>query len=283
MRISARGISKGSVLPETTVHARSGEVAVVPVEGGQRPSVLSLILGGRMSPDSGEVALDGAADARALRRAVAIVDAPDVSAPVDDLALHTVLREELAFSGVRGTRRAARRMLADEGLVAYRDTAMGELPAEVRVRVLTETAARRRGVEALVIVSPDRHGGDPRGWYEVARSWADRGLLVIVLAGGASVEAVGALMALERDAHAQVHDVVREPVAAETAPLPVAPPVTVLRSEADDPVEGERETPAPSAPYDTAPSDIAAEGPSAPASASPDPIASRPDAEETER
>ncbi|WOF24394.1 hypothetical protein N8K70_06925 [Microbacterium betulae] len=232
MRLSARGVSKGRVLPETTVHARSGAVTVVPVEGGRRPTVLGLVLSGRMTPDTGEVTRDGEPDARALRRSVALVDAPDVSAPADDLALPVVLREELMFAGVRGTRGAVRRMLADEGLVGHRSTPMGELPADVRVRVLAETAVRREGVEALVIVSPDRHGGDPRDWYAVARDGADRGLAVVVLAGGAAVEALGALVPDGLDGHGQVHEDVRPPapVAADpTPPLPTAPPVSIAR------------------------------------------------------
>ena len=234
MRLSARGVSKGQTLPEATVHARSGSVTVVPVEGSRRPGVLGLILSGRMTPDTGEVTIDGEPDSRAVRRTVALVDAPDISAPADDLALPVVLREELVFAGIRGTRAAVRRMLADEGLAAYRATSMGDLPADVRVRVLTETATRRRGVEAVVIVSPDRHGGDPRGWYDVARGWADRGLAVVVLAGGAAVEALGALAPGGIDGHGQVHEEIRPPgLAADdaTAPLPAAPPVSVVHVE----------------------------------------------------
>ncbi|GAA4767682.1 hypothetical protein GCM10023351_08900 [Microbacterium gilvum] len=204
-------------------------MTVVAVEGAQRPTVLALILGGRMHPDTGETTLDGRADARGLRRAVALVDAPDVSAPADDLPLAVVLHEELAFAGVRGARRATRRMLADLDLVAHRATPMGELPADIRVRALAETAAQGRGVEALVLVSPDRHGGDPGGWHDIAVRWADRGFAVVVLAGAAAAAAV---VAPDRVAEAdgQVHEDVRP--ASDDAPtlaLPIAAPVHVSR------------------------------------------------------
>ncbi|MGW9114548.1 hypothetical protein [Microbacterium sp. NPDC055683] len=229
MRIAAQRVSKGGALPETTVHAESGSVTVVAVEGAQRPTVLALILGGRMHPDTGQAMLDGRADARGLRRAVALVDAPDVSAPADDLPLAAVLHEELAFAGVRGARRATRRLLADLDLVAHRATPMGELPADIRVRALAETAAQGRGVEALVLVSPDRHGGDPGGWHDVAVRWADRGFAVVVLAGAAAAAAVDAADRVG-EADGQMHEDVRPaPDDAPTFALPIAAPVHVSR------------------------------------------------------
>lgn len=193
MRISARGISKGHALPQVTVHARSGDVRLVAVEGGQRPSILGLLLSGRMAPDTGEVTVDGEPDAARLRRAVVLIDAPDVSAPYDDLTLESVLREELAFAGVRRTRRTAARLLADWKAADQRAVPLRAVPAALRVRALAEAATMRAGTEAAVIVSPDRHGGDPAGWYDVAQRLARRGLAVVVLAGTA------AIAALERD------------------------------------------------------------------------------------
>jgi hypothetical protein len=167
-----------------------------------------------MAPDSGEVTVDGVVDGRRIRESVALVDAPDISAPADDLPLAVVLREEMLFAGVRGgVRRAreARRLLAEEDLVAYRGTPMVELPSDVRMRALTQAAVRRPSAEGVVIVSPDRHGGDPLGWYDIARDLADGDLAVVVLAGAAAVDAVAAIVPGARDAHEQVH----EDVAAE--------------------------------------------------------------------
>lgn len=216
MRISARGISKGHALPQVTVHARSGEVRLVAVEGGQRPSVLGLLLSGRMAPGTGEVTVDGEPDAARLRRTVALIDAPDVSAPYDDLTLESVLREELAFAGVRRTRRTAARLLADWNAADQRAVPLRAVPAALRVRALAEAATMRAGTEAAVIVSPDRHGGDPEGWYDVAERLARRGLAVVVLAGAA------AIAALERDEPAPDALAARpaEPAEAEPEPAP---------------------------------------------------------------
>lgn len=214
MRISARGISKGHALPQVTVHARSGEVRLVAVEGGQRPSVLGLLLSGRMAPDTGEVTVDGEPDAARLRRTVALIDAPDVSAPYDDLTLESVLREELAFAGVRRTRRTAARLLADWNAADQRAVPLRAVPAALRVRALAEAATMRAGTEAAVIVSPDRHGGDPAGWYDVAERLARRGLAVVVLAGAA------AIAALERDEPSRDALATRPAEPAEAEPEP---------------------------------------------------------------
>lgn len=189
MRVRAHDVSKGSALDATTVDAPSGEVTLVPIEGGQRPTLLGLILSGRMSPDAGEVTLDGEDDPRALRRRVALVDAPDASAPVDDLPLRAVVHEELVFAGLRRPRAATRRLLADEDLSDRATAPMKALSAGERVRVLARTAAAHPDVDALVIVSPDRHGGDIASWLDVARAWASRDFAVIVIASAATVDA----------------------------------------------------------------------------------------------
>ncbi|WP_156760297.1 hypothetical protein [Microbacterium karelineae] len=188
MIISAHNVAKGP-LRATSLEASTGEVTLVPVEGGQRPTLLALILAGRMTPAAGEVTIDGAADPRILRRRVAVVDAPDTSAPVDDLSLATVVTEEFVFSGLRGPRRATRRLLADEDLSDFASTPIGDIPAAARIRVLTRTAAAPPEVEALVLTTPDRHGGDTSDWLETARAWAARRYAVIVLASAGAIAA----------------------------------------------------------------------------------------------
>lgn len=188
MRLAAHGVAKGP-LPMTTVTARTGEVVLVPVEGGQRPTLLALILSGRMTPAAGSVTIDGDDDPRLLRRRVAVVDAPDVSAPVDDLPLASVVTEEFVFTGLRGPRRATRRLLADEGLSDRAGTPIGDLPAADRIRVLTRTAAAPPDVDALILTTPDRHGGDTSSWLDTAHAWAARGYAVIVLASAGAIAA----------------------------------------------------------------------------------------------
>ncbi|CAH0194815.1 hypothetical protein SRABI128_01598 [Microbacterium sp. Bi128] len=52
--------------------------------------------------------------------------------------------------------------------------------------MLLELAALRRGVEGLVLVAPDRHGGEPGAWWRIAEEFAERGYAVLVIAGEAS-------------------------------------------------------------------------------------------------
>lgn len=186
--LTARGISVGP-LKATDVEAYAGQVALVAVEGGQRADFLALMLAGRMTPKAGVVELDGREDPKGLRQRVAIVDAPDTSAPADELPLASVVTEELVFAGLRAPRRATRKLLADEDLSDLASTPIGEVPASVRIRVLTRTAAAQSDVDILVIATPDRHGGDTAAWYDTAHAWAARGYTVIVLASAAAVDA----------------------------------------------------------------------------------------------
>jgi hypothetical protein len=85
---------RGEALGTTSLTYRSGRAALAVAETEQRPTVLGLIASGRMRPDAGTVALDDATDRRAhnaLRRRVALVDAPDVSEPAPNIAVAGVV------------------------------------------------------------------------------------------------------------------------------------------------------------------------------------------------
>lgn len=72
------------------------------------------------------------------------------------------------------------------------------MPPTERIRLLCELALLRDGVRGLVITSPDRHGGDPNQWWQLARAFAARGLAVLVIAGVASASAIAAASLVER-------------------------------------------------------------------------------------
>lgn len=201
MRIELRGVSKGrggQALPPTTIGFESGRATLARAETEQRPTVLGLIASGRMRPDTGSVTLDGTADARGIRRRVALVDAPGVSDPAPDVPVAGVVAEELMFAGVPSNPVSTARWLDDLGLRALARTPIANVEPAERVRLLTELAILREGVEGLVLVSPDRHGGDPIAWWELARRLADRGFAVLVVAGDASAAAIGAGAILAR-------------------------------------------------------------------------------------
>lgn len=195
MRVRATGVSKGPggrALPPIDVSMSSGTAVFVEAETAQRPTVLGLIVSGRMKPDSGEVAIDDARDAKALRRRVALIDAPDVSEPHGDVLVADVVAEELMFAGRFGGPVAVRHELERMGIREHSRLPIANLAPAVRVRALCELALQRPGVEGLVLVSPDRHGGAPEEWWRIACELADDGAAVLVIAGRAARAAIAA-------------------------------------------------------------------------------------------
>jgi len=193
MRVVLDAVGKGRrehALPVTSVAFESSRATLVAAETAQRPTVLGLIASGRMRPDTGAVSIDGKKDASALRRRVALVDAPGVSEPEPDVTLAGVAAEELMFAGRRSDPLAVRRWLDEHDLGDEASLPVSNVDPEDRVRALCELAVLRKGVEGIVLVSPDRHGGEPAAWWSVASDFAARGLAVLVIAGQASQSVV---------------------------------------------------------------------------------------------
>lgn len=196
MRIVLTAVAKGraqSALPETSTAYETGSATLVVAETEQRPTVLGLVASGRMKVDSGTVTIDGRADASAIRRRVALVDAPVVSEPESNVTVTGVVAEELMFAGHAPNPFAAARWLEGVGLESLATTAIGNVEPAARVRLLLELAALRKDVEGLVLVAPDRHGGEPLAWWRIAQEFAERGYAVLVIAGHASKTTIDAL------------------------------------------------------------------------------------------
>ncbi len=193
MRIALHEVSKGrggQALPTISLEFHTGEVRFALAETEQRPTVLGLIASGRMRPDSGYVTLDGNRNAKELRRRVALVDGPDVSDPHPDISLAGVVGEELMFAGLGATPLHARRWLSMLGYADLASVPIGSIDPAARVRILCELAVLRDGTDAVVLVSPDRHGGSPDGWWRIAREFAERGYAMLVIVGGAAAVAL---------------------------------------------------------------------------------------------
>lgn len=189
MRVELREVAKGRrdlALPPTSLTFRSGRATLAIAETEQRPTVLGLIASGRMRPDGGTVTLDGARATRSLRRRTALIDAPDVSDAPPNISTVGVVGEELMFAGRPADPISARRWLDEHDLRAFSRVPIGDVPATDRIRMLLELAVLRPGVDGLVLVSPDRHGGDPRAWWALAQEFAGRGYAVLVIAGQAA-------------------------------------------------------------------------------------------------
>ncbi len=183
LREAAVGTGPGAALPPVSASFAPVAPTLLATEGGARPTVLSLAASGRMKLDAGSVvATDGEGNTLSparLRRAVALIDTPLVAEHSDDVSIATVVREELALA--RSNRRGDR-------LVEYADRrTFGSLTAENRLRLLVDLALRRPDVAALVITSPERHGGEPALWWRVVRETASRGIAVLVVTDAATV------------------------------------------------------------------------------------------------
>ncbi len=194
MRIVVDAVAKGrSALPETSTAFATGSATLVVAETEQRPTVLGLVASGRMKIDRGTVTIDGRADSSAIRRRVALVDAPVVSEPESNVTVTGVVAEELMFAGHAPNPFAAARWLEGIGLESISGLPIGSVEPSTRVRLLLELAALRRDVEGLVLVAPDRHGGEPLAWWRIAQEFAERGYAVLVIAGHASKTTIDAL------------------------------------------------------------------------------------------
>ncbi|UFS58887.1 hypothetical protein [Subtercola endophyticus] len=208
MKVILNRVSKGhdgENLPATSLSYESGAVTLEVIETARRPTVLALLATGRMAPDAGTILFDDRTDPTALRTVTAIVDAPDVSEPVADLRLTAVVREELMFADRPNSRSAALDALTELNAAQYADFETQNVPPMVRLRILSELAVSRPGIEGVVLTSPDRHGGDPFDWWAIASDLALRGLAVLVIASEASISVVRDVSAqFERDRLAEL-------------------------------------------------------------------------------
>ena len=242
MRIALHDVSKGKggrALPPTTLEIETGHARFVLAETEMRPTVLGLIATGRMRPDSGTVTIDGARNPKELRRRTALVDAPEVSDPHPGVTLAGVVGEELMFAGLPASPLHARRWLNDLGYGDLAGQPIGTIKPSVRVRVMAELAVLRNDVEGFVLVSPDRHGGRPEGWWRIAVEFADRGFAVLVIVGGSAAAVIEQLPETLRTDYPSNATLPVRPLADVTAVMDVeAPPLGVVERA---PTESERD------------------------------------------
>lgn len=101
------------------------------------------------------------------------------------------------FAGVGATPVHARRWLNQLGFGELAGVPIGNVDPAARVRILCELAILREGTEGIVLVSPDRHGGSPDGWWRIASEFADRGYAMLVVIGGSAAVALERMHELE--------------------------------------------------------------------------------------
>ncbi|APU14190.1 ATP-binding cassette domain-containing protein [Actinoalloteichus fjordicus] len=193
--IHARQVSladtRGRLLAATSVELRAGELTLISGRPGSGRTALALVLTGRMRPHDGRVESDGPLSRAELRRRSAVVDAPEVSAPEPGALLRDIVAEGLSEAGRPDDRESITWWLRQRSLLPESEERADRLDPVVRTRVLTDLAAARPGVHALVLDCPDRHGGAPQGWFAVARDHAEQGWAVAVLCSPESVLMLG--------------------------------------------------------------------------------------------
>lgn len=189
------GDEPGAALPRVSAVAGPHRPGILAVETEQAPVLASLVAGGRMRPGHGRVLVDGHDDTGGLRQAVALVDTPGVAAPFPVMTLRRIVREELAFAEQRPSRQQVATVLDELGMSTYADTAVQRVPTAVRIRLLVELALLRDGVTALVVTSPERHGGAVEDWFAVVRDVAMRGVTVVLVTSKAAAATAEHLLA----------------------------------------------------------------------------------------
>lgn len=241
MRITleATGIGVGldAAVPALDLELDGEIPLVVAVETDERPMLVSLLIGGRLRPDTGRMLVDGREDVDELRRRSALVDTPIVAEAGAGIALGTIVAEEFSFAGLATSRRAVRLFLAEHGLAEYAALAFRALPPAERIRLFSELAVLRPGVAAIIITSPERHGAAPESWYPAVEAIAARGILVAIVTDAATSARLLTLGA--RDGGAITAPATPEETAApeETATPPVTEPPVTERPEVTAPLE----------------------------------------------
>lgn len=206
MRVSldraAIGSGLAAAVPALDLVVDGPTPVAIAVQTDERPLLVSLLLAGRIRADSGRVLVDGREDAGELRRRTALVDTPVVSEPTAGIALRTIVAEEFSFASLPTSGRAVREFLAAHGLADYAPLPVRALPPADRIRLFSELAVLRAGVDGIVVTSPERHGGEPEEWYGPLATLAERGVTVTIVTDFATA---GILVALgARDGSAPV-------------------------------------------------------------------------------
>jgi energy-coupling factor transporter ATP-binding protein EcfA2 len=195
MELEANGISvrgpHAPMLDATSLTVGDHQLVLLAGYPGPGHVPASLALSGRLKTDTGQVWLDGKADAALLRRSVAVVDAPGITEPDDALPVQTVVGEELAMSGRKAGRKAVLAWLDEHAAAEHVGKRFEHLPVAARTRLLAELTVARPDVKVVILTMPDRHGGDPQDWYGVGRDLAARGYGVIITCADTSARLLG--------------------------------------------------------------------------------------------
>ncbi|TWP46257.1 hypothetical protein FKR81_36580 [Lentzea tibetensis] len=184
-RVGVNG-AHGPLLRPTSLLVRAGELTLVAGDPGSGHTALGLVLAGRMRPSTGSVSVD----ARALRKQVVLVDAPEVNEPEEGLSLAAVVGEELAMCGLPSGRKAVHDWLVERGADEHARKRFEHVPPTTRCALMLELAAARPGVTTLVLDCPDRYHPEPREWLKLAQQHVTEERSVVALCSNTSATAL---------------------------------------------------------------------------------------------
>lgn len=171
---------RNSMLDPVSLRLEAGSRLLVVAEPGHGHTALALVATGRMVPDDGDVLLDGIPDPARLRQVSAVVDAPSITEPDDALTVAGMAAEGLSLAGRPALPRAVTRWLITNDFTGQRGLRIDQLDPPTRLSLLMGLAAADPLVRYLVLTLPDRHGGSPADWWDLAGQYADLGYGVLV-------------------------------------------------------------------------------------------------------
>ncbi|GAB3309386.1 hypothetical protein EK0264_08640 [Epidermidibacterium keratini] len=177
------------LVPPTSLTASSGQCTFVACDQ-DRSTALGLAVTGRLPLSAGRIDFTSE-DPGSLAEISALIDAPDVSAPIHNLKVKHAAAEALAIAGRKSSPTAVRQWLSQHELEALADRYVETLAGPERVRLLASLAVARKHVRLLVIDTPDRHRGDLRDWSAIAEHYAHNGYAVVVICDQRSIDLLG--------------------------------------------------------------------------------------------
>ncbi|MDP4331995.1 hypothetical protein Q7F20_01290 [Curtobacterium sp. A7_M15] len=151
------------------------------VETEETPVIASLVAAGRMVAERGRLLIDGIEDRAAVRTRSALVDTPGVAEPFPVLTLRQIISEELIFADQHASPDAVSTVLEALGAQPFEHTQIQHVPTHLRIRLLSELALLRDGVDILVVTTPERHGGPIDAWFNEIWTIAQRGIAVMLI------------------------------------------------------------------------------------------------------
>jgi len=217
-------------------------------------TALSLVLSGRMKPDSGTVSWEGHSELKSLRRHSALVDSPEINAPESHMKVRDLVAEDLSLVPVPIWRkRGIDGWLKQYGFASVADQWVDALDPIVRLQILARLSEEYHPVQLTVFDSPDRHGIEEAHWLQLLESMAHshRNLAVVAVVSRAPACWQGPVayvgqdnFQLEPAEYHEAEDSMVDGSDAEAAPLTETAAVIDMAS-APDPLPGPPGTPTP--------------------------------------